>query len=357
MSQPTISLPHPLGVCVSRIEAALDEAAGADPMYLSTRAKQEILLALTRVAGRLDGLRLTVMANAGDVAAESGARSIGSWVAHETRVDPPAAAADANLAAALETRYPQVRAGVLAGRVNPAQARVIVSALDELQARIGAELRAEAEARLVAEAAHFDPRRLRVLGRRILDIVAPEVAEDEERRRLEEEKRQARAHTRLFFKHLGAGRAGGDRPARGDGRDLQDAAARLHIAAPGPPRPGRRGSGGGRDPPRPRHRRADPLRPPPRAGLLCAGGARADRPTAFPGLLARGRGRHDRPRAAGRPARRWVSRPATTSPRARPAGWRVSTSCCRPSSTAPPGCWTSAEEAGSSAPASGWPWS
>ena len=207
MSQSTISLPHPLAVCVSRIEAALDEAAGTDPMYLSTSAKQEVLLALTRVATRVDGLRLTVMANAGDVAAETGARSVGSWVAHETRVDPPAAAADAKLASSLETKYAQVRAGVLSGRVNLAQARVIVAALDELPARIGADVRAEAEARLVAEAEHFDPRRLRVLGRRILDIVAPEVAEDEERRRLEEEERQARAHTRLFFKNLGAGRS------------------------------------------------------------------------------------------------------------------------------------------------------
>ena len=72
MSQSTISLPHPLAVCVSRIEAALDDAAWTDPMYLSVSAKQEVLLALTRVATRVDGLRLTVMANAGDVAADVG---------------------------------------------------------------------------------------------------------------------------------------------------------------------------------------------------------------------------------------------------------------------------------------------
>src|SRR5688572_22531755 len=129
MSQPTIPLPHPLTACVSRIEAAVDEAAGVDPLYLSTTAKQDLLLALTRVATRVDGLRLTVIANAGDVAAETGSRSMGSWVAHETRVDPPAAAGDVKLAGSLETKYAQVRAGVLSGRVNLAQARVIVSAL------------------------------------------------------------------------------------------------------------------------------------------------------------------------------------------------------------------------------------
>src|SRR4029450_9039524 len=113
------------------------------PMCLAGSAKREVLLALSRVSTRVDGLRLTVMANAGDVAAESGARSVGSWVgpenrvgppaaaeaaqagarsvcawvAHETRVDPPAAAADAKLAGLLEAKYLQVRAGVLSGRV------------------------------------------------------------------------------------------------------------------------------------------------------------------------------------------------------------------------------------------------
>ena len=41
---------------------------------------------------------------------------------------------------------------------------------------------AEAERVLVEHAATFTPRELRVLGRRILDVVAPEVGEEQERR-------------------------------------------------------------------------------------------------------------------------------------------------------------------------------
>jgi hypothetical protein len=43
----------------------------------------------------------------------------------------------------------------------------------------------QAEQRLVAEAGRFGPRQLRILGRRIPDVLAPEVAEGFERRALE----------------------------------------------------------------------------------------------------------------------------------------------------------------------------
>ena len=206
MSQATVPFPHPLAACVSIVEQALDEAAGSDPMYLPASAKREVVLGLTRAVTRLEGLRLALLAVMGDVAAEDGARSVGSWIAHRTLVDSSAGGGDEKLAAALESRYAEVRGGVLAGQVNLAQARVIVAALDELPKRIDPVVRHDAEVRLVADAAHVDPRGLRLLGRRILDIVAPEIAEDEERRKLEEEERQARAKTRLFFKGLGGGR-------------------------------------------------------------------------------------------------------------------------------------------------------
>ena len=68
-----------------------------------------------------------------------------------------------------------------------------------------AEVLAQAEARLIAEAAHHGPRELRVLGRKILEVVAPEDYEDEEGRRLEAEERRARERTSLSLKSLGDG--------------------------------------------------------------------------------------------------------------------------------------------------------
>ena len=71
------------------------------------------------------------------------------------------------------------------GEVNVAQAQVISHALDELPAdKVGPEVLARAEAHLVEQAAEFGPRELRDLGRRILDLVAPEIAEQHEAEQL-----------------------------------------------------------------------------------------------------------------------------------------------------------------------------
>jgi hypothetical protein len=82
---------------------------------------------------------------------------------------------------------------------------VIAHALEELPADVPAEVVAMAEAQLVEYAAEFGPVDLRVLGRRILDVVAPEVAEAAEARALEAEERRAAEHTRLTLTRCGDG--------------------------------------------------------------------------------------------------------------------------------------------------------
>ncbi|TIC81262.1 DUF222 domain-containing protein, partial [Nocardioides sp. GY 10113] len=100
------------------------------------------------------------------------------------------------------------------GRLSLDQAKVIVHALDALPDRVGADVRSDAEARLVAlgtgEAPECGglgmlPQHLRVLGRRVLDVVAPAVAEDEEARRLHEEETHAQTALSLRMKPLGDG--------------------------------------------------------------------------------------------------------------------------------------------------------
>ena len=73
------------------------------------------------------------------------------------------------------------------GTVNLQQAREIVRALEAMPDDIAPEIRVQAEERLIEKATEFGPRGLRILGRRILDVVAPEVAEKHERQRLEKE--------------------------------------------------------------------------------------------------------------------------------------------------------------------------
>jgi AcrR family transcriptional regulator len=144
-------LEHPLLTAVRLIGEALDETALVDPMFMSPAQKRELLVGLTRVLDRLQARRTGVLAVAGDVAAEQGARSPGVWLAAETHTSPREAAAVERVGAALGRRWTQT-----------------------------------------AEAGHFGPSELARLGRRVLEVVAPDVADAEEARALAEEQGRAR---------------------------------------------------------------------------------------------------------------------------------------------------------------------
>jgi hypothetical protein len=196
---------HPVLACAGEMSAALDRVAGVDPAYMTTPAKATALTELSRVVARAQGLLLRVLANADDVALDQGARSVEAWLAHETRADVGPMLAAGRLADALETRWRRLGDALGQGLVNDAQASVIARALDELPDDLDPELVAKAETHLLAEAAHFDPKRLRVLGRRILEVVAPGVAEEHERRLLAAEEARARRTTSLTMRRRGDG--------------------------------------------------------------------------------------------------------------------------------------------------------
>ena len=91
--------------------------------------------------------------------------------------------------------------------LNVAQAQVIAHALDELPAdeapgRGRSRTRRPTWSRRRRD---FGPRELRVLGRRILDIVAPEIGEQHEAEQLAAEERRAERRTSLVSKRLGDG--------------------------------------------------------------------------------------------------------------------------------------------------------
>ncbi len=92
----------------------------------------------------------------------------------------------------------------MAGEGDP-YAHVIHRVVCALPARIDADTIAKAEAHLVGQAAHFGPKELGRLGRHILEVVAPELAEEAEARRLAELDANAADKTRLTMRRLGDG--------------------------------------------------------------------------------------------------------------------------------------------------------
>ncbi len=205
MSHPTNAPRHPLLACADTIEKALASVLDCDPVYLSSGDKAELLLQLTRLISQQEALKLRAVAAAGDVAADHGCRTVADWLAPRAGTDRRAAYAQEKLAHALDTTWRHVAAAVADGRMHLDRARVVVKALDAIPADAGIEVKHLAEQRLVEHAEHFGPTDLARLGRRVLDVIAPEVGDEQERRALERAERKAEAVTRLDFKRRGDG--------------------------------------------------------------------------------------------------------------------------------------------------------
>ena len=204
MSLTTLTPTHPVLGCVAEVRAALASVSDAQPVFMSTADKQTALVELARAEAQLAEVRLRVLAAADDVGVESGARDAAAWVSHVTQADPATTRSDALLAHRLERR-PLVAGAMREGRVSPAQARVITTVLEDLPAHLGPQMATDAETTLVAFAEQFRPAELRRLGRRLLEVVAPEIAEAEEAKRLAAEEARALAKAFLRFHDLGDG--------------------------------------------------------------------------------------------------------------------------------------------------------
>jgi hypothetical protein len=196
---------HAVVAAVSEIRALLKGVAGANPTFMSTDDKARALTELVRAEGQLAELRLRVLADAGDLADATGAKDAAAWLVHETRTRFSTARADLSLASSLDRERPVLAAGMRDGMVTLDQAQVIRRALDALPARVDAATVALAESHLVAHAEDFGPKELGRLGRRILDVVAPEIAEAAEADRLADLEASAADKTRLTMRRQGDG--------------------------------------------------------------------------------------------------------------------------------------------------------
>ena len=207
---------HPVSACAAEISESLKAVAEVGPDFMSLADRRTALLALTQLGDQVEALKLRVVAASDEVAEVDGARSVADWLAARSRRDRPECARTQRLATALAER-PVLAAGLAEGRVNVSQAQVIVRALDQLGPPVRPELMARAEQVLVDHCAEFAPRELKRLGDRVLELLDPEVFDDQERQRLEAEPERAEAETRLSIH------------GRGDG--TVDVTARLPVAS------------------------------------------------------------------------------------------------------------------------------
>jgi hypothetical protein len=200
---------HPVAEAVARLHAELDAIAGAPVWTLDEDGAEELLVAVTELEARVAELTLRVAGQADrlDVGARHGATSTASWWAHACRLTRAEAHRRIRLAKRL-AEHERVAETLAAGAIVEDQAGVILDALDALPddlVDVDLAVIARARTHLLAEAAHHDAKGLRVLGRRVLDVVAPQVGEEHERRVLEAEEADARAACRFSMVDDGHG--------------------------------------------------------------------------------------------------------------------------------------------------------
>ncbi|MDQ6934580.1 MAG: 13E12 repeat family protein [Actinomycetota bacterium] len=199
---------HPVTSAVARIRADLDSVADLGAWSLGSVETAAALQELGRARGQLAELELRLVHHADRVGlhTEVGAADTLAWWANTTRQTKPDAKRRVLLAASLDYDHEPVRDAMAEGRLAEDQAAVIVHAADALPVElVEIEVRREAERQLIELAADHDAKALRVLGKRILDIVAPEIGEEHERRLLEREEESAREACRLRLTDDGHG--------------------------------------------------------------------------------------------------------------------------------------------------------
>ncbi|MEO3768869.1 DUF222 domain-containing protein [Micromonospora sp. B9E7] len=128
------------------------------------------------------------------------------WLRERLRLTIPAARRLVDLAAVLDTGNPGVRHALADGHITVDQARVVADTVDSVQTVAGPEAADKALGVLTDWAGQFDPTLLRKLSTRILDHVAPDIADAAAKAALDAEARRATRDRHLTLSTLTDGR-------------------------------------------------------------------------------------------------------------------------------------------------------
>ena len=177
---------------VDRVAAAVGELADRAG-WLTGDGALEALEPVHRLLRQLAAVQLTLVreVDGSGAAMRTGASSTAAWLQHRLLLTPVAARRMVTVAAAVDGAPSVVRDALAAGLIGVDQVRAIAEALGELPASVGPEVVDKAAAALVGYAREFPPHQLSRIGQRILWHVAPDAAEEADRRGLERAEQRA----------------------------------------------------------------------------------------------------------------------------------------------------------------------
>lgn len=185
---------------LAEIGALLDSIDSAARRMSSDGERLSDLRAAVRLAGRCQALAeaLAAEASAADSAGHSYGTSITTWLVGAALLTPREAGALVHSGTDLAS-FPVLHEATSSGSVLPQQARAITRVLGDLPTELRSSARESAEQQMVAFAASHNSAELGRLSRYVLEVVAPEIAEESEARRLERDCQTAQRQRHLGF--------------------------------------------------------------------------------------------------------------------------------------------------------------
>ncbi|MFD2082349.1 protein of unknown function [Actinopolymorpha cephalotaxi] len=165
-----------LKAAVGMFRAGLDDALATPTTYVDARALGELISELTVEESRFDALKLgwVRQAEACDIGKTTGAATTAAWLRTTQRMGMKDSYATVNLARDLDRTVTLTARAMARGEVSFRHAQVIAAAITDLPKWISLEQRVKAEEYLIDEARRRNPDDVRVLGRALLQYLAPE---------------------------------------------------------------------------------------------------------------------------------------------------------------------------------------
>lgn len=199
--------PHPVATAVASARNALDAVADVPVWAMDGTQTAQALDALAAHEAQTAALRARLLVHAETVEANE-TLSLPNWLAHRQKLTRREAHRQSRVAKALDA-HPLTAIALTQARVNREQAEAILRGLETLPVDLDPDLVVKAEEHLLQLAKDFDAKALKNLARSILEVVAPEVADEHLAKQLEKEERDAAAAVRFSMWEDGHGKVHG----------------------------------------------------------------------------------------------------------------------------------------------------
>jgi Domain of unknown function (DUF222) len=190
---------HPLMVLVARMRARLEQETSGSLWSLPDEDLAGLLGNLQSLVAQTEALALTAVREADrrDLGSRAGATSTANWLSGTLRTRPETARRIVRLARDLDRELDTTAAALRTGQISTDHATVIARAVADLPAEAGPQVRRKAEDFLLDQARTFHPKDLARLGRTILDVVDPDLADKVLARKLADEEAKANRRREL----------------------------------------------------------------------------------------------------------------------------------------------------------------